>query len=182
MLHDLESIVAQFYKNDKTLPPVASWQPEDIQSIDIVIDSEGKWLHEGGVFERKALMQLFASILRVESEQYYLVTPQQKFLISVVDVPFIIDSFFVDEAGGALVLVSQCEDTVMLDANTNWQLRDYAGVTVPYVEVRDGLFARLSRHVFYQLIDLAVEQSEYKETNKLYLTSASKKFLLGDVL
>jgi hypothetical protein len=168
MAHDLDKLIKEFLTDGaKKLPPVASWQPEIELTIDIRIDSEGQWFHEGTAFEREDLMRLFASILRFENNQYYLVTPREKFRIEVADVPFVINSIRHD--GDKLFLVTQCEDVVELGAEltdgaeeaekeSGWQLREYQSIEIPYLRVRENLYARLSRSVFYQLIELALEQ------------------------
>lgn len=181
MPYDLDSIVQQFLtSSDKKLPPVHSWKPELNLDIDIRIDSEGKWYHEGAVFERGDLMRLFASILVMNEGQYFLVTPREKFSITVDDVPFVIVA--IKEEGDKLFLVTQCEDVVELDSKTFWQLRRYQGVDVPYVCVRDNLFARLERNVFYQLVELALEQQNNEpDETMLHITVNGRRFELGSL-
>lgn len=179
MAHDLDRLLAQLDNNKRKMPPVHLWQPERIGSIDICIDAQGVWHHEGTVFERNDLMQLFASILRVEDKQYFLVTPAEKLAITVADVPFVIDAVLIEPEG--LALVSQCEDVITLADTTRWQLRAYQDVTVPYVEVRDGLFARLSRNAYYQLVEIAMNQDLPLENGELMLQSHGQLFSLGKV-
>ncbi|MEM9604499.1 MAG: DUF1285 domain-containing protein [Pseudomonadota bacterium] len=73
------------------LPPVHSWSPPREGRIDIRIDEDGRWWHEGGAIEREALVVLFASILRCDGPgEYALVTPAERLRIEVADVPFLI--------------------------------------------------------------------------------------------
>ena len=65
-LDQLESLLAKAQQDANGLPPVESWQPELSGDIDIRICSDGRWLHEGGEFQRLALVRLFSSILRHE--------------------------------------------------------------------------------------------------------------------
>lgn len=44
----------------QALPPVERWNPPDCGEIDIVIDREGVWHHEGRPIRRPALVRLFA--------------------------------------------------------------------------------------------------------------------------
>lgn len=157
MFFDIEQLQKAIEQGDgKAMPPVHLWQPEREGEIDISIDAEMHWYHEGGIFERHALVKLFSSILRKDGEHYYLVTPAEKLKISVADVPFKISTMI--EENGDIHLVSNVEDAVALNAKANWQLRDYQGVQVPYVEIREGLFARVDRHVYYQMVESAIEQ------------------------
>lgn len=157
-MFDLKKLEQSIAANNKTLPPIAYWQPERVAEIDIFIDSQMHWYHEGGIFERQSLVNLFSTILRIENNDYYLVTPVEKLKIKVADVPFLASTFL--EKNGVIHLVCRTEDVIALDENANWQLRDYQGAMIPYVEVRDGLFARVDRHVYYQLVERAIEKSE----------------------
>ena len=57
--------------------------------IDIRIAGDGTWFHEGCPIGRLPLVKLFASVLRREDGDYWLVTPVEKARITVDDVPFI---------------------------------------------------------------------------------------------
>ncbi|MFC6979745.1 hypothetical protein [Microbulbifer taiwanensis] len=50
---------------------------------------------------------------------------------------------------------------------------------VPYIEVRDGLRARISREAFYQLVDWAEERAG-DNCGQLWLHSDGEEFLLGE--
>ena len=87
-IDDLFDTLTQLQQN-KRLPPLHLWQPERSGEIDIRIDREGRWYHEGTLIERQPLVDLFATILRLETNGYYLVTPVEKMKILVEEVPFI---------------------------------------------------------------------------------------------
>ena len=87
-IDDLFDTLMQLQQN-KRLPPLNLWQPERSGEIDIRIDREGRWYHEGTRIERQPLVDLFATILRLEANGYYLVTPVEKMKILVEEVPFI---------------------------------------------------------------------------------------------
>ena len=57
--------------------------------IDIRIAGDGTWFHEGCPIGRLPLVKLFASVLRREDGDYWLVTPVEKARIAVDDVPFV---------------------------------------------------------------------------------------------
>ena len=73
----------------RSLPPVEGWDPERCGSIDIRVAANGDWYHEGALIKRFAIAKLFAGILRLEGEAYYLVTPAEKLRIEVDDAPFV---------------------------------------------------------------------------------------------
>ncbi|MGK0499296.1 MAG: hypothetical protein ACJAYG_000932 [Oceanicoccus sp.] len=64
-------------------PPLHLWNPPLSGDIDIVIKRNGDWIHEQGKIERQGLVNLFASILRREGNEYFLLTPVEKWRIQV---------------------------------------------------------------------------------------------------
>lgn len=143
--------------------------------IDIVIDAQGLWLHEGGQIKRQELVRLFASILWHEDGEYFLVTPAEKLLISVMDVPFVVQQMErVDDVWVATVNTAQ---TVIVGSEHPVSLRDYQGQKIPYVRVRYDLWARLSRAVYYQWVSEALEHSDEQP---LSLKSGDYRIALQD--
>lgn len=136
-------------------PPVHLWNPPGCGDIDIRIAADGTWFHEGSPIGREPLVKLFASILRLDPDGYYLVTPVEKMRIRVDDAPFI--AVRVDKVGEALRFLTNVGDVV--EAGSGHDLR----VTIdprtdeprPYVHVRRGLEARLTRPVFYEIVEWA---------------------------
>ena len=133
------------------------------QPADFKITRDGTWYHDGAPIKREALAKLFADrALKIdEGGNYWLQTPFEKYPVDVEDVPFVI----VDYDG--LDLRTNMNEHVMLGSETVWELRD----GIPYVEVRDGLFARLGRAVLYNLIQ------EYGEA----ITVGEQAFPLGEI-
>ena len=186
MAIDLEKIIQTIQSGDAPkLPPVHLWQPDVVGEMDLQIDKHQQWFHEGAAFKRQSLVKLLSSVMRLDDGEYYLVTPTEKMRITVEDVPFSIVSMLDDfddkqalQRGGvnrqALVLLTNTEQIIRLDKDCQWQLRDFDGVSIPYVEVRAGLWARVTRAVFYQM----AERAEVKD-NQLLLISADCEFVLG---
>jgi hypothetical protein len=139
------------------LPPVHLWNPARVGEIDIVIRKDGSWLHEGAVIGREAMVRLFSTILRKDADGVYLVTPHEKLKIRVEDAPFV--AVRVDRVGQALRFTTNVGDEV--DAGPEHPIRvetDAAGEPRPYVLVRGGLEALITRPVFYELADAAEER------------------------
>ena len=99
MSQDLISQLQALQKEGKSKPPIHLWKPERVYDIDIRIDSEGRWFHEGSEIKRIQLVKLFASVLLFEDGHYFLVTPIEKARIQVEDVPFLIVEFQQSEDG-----------------------------------------------------------------------------------
>ena len=89
-------------QRSKRLPPLHLWQPEHEGVIDIRIDREGAWYHEGVRIQRQPLVDLFATILRREGDDYFLVTPAEKMKIAVEEAPLLLVP---DGDGGLWVVV-----------------------------------------------------------------------------
>lgn len=167
---------------EKTLPPIHLWHPQQVIDIELSIDHQGQWFHQGDPFIRTELVRLFSTLLRLEEDQnYYLITPAEKVLVKVAEVPFLIVSANeVNQAGQpCLVLETNVSDTFKLDAEHPLSVITQAnGEPRPYVKVRDELEARILPQVFYQLVDLAKTRQENQQTC-LYLNSAGAEFQLG---
>src|SRR5271155_5710537 len=79
--------------------PAPSWNPPDCGDIDMRIAADGTWFYCGSPIGRLPLVQLFASVLRKETDRYVLVTPVEKVGIRVDDAPFLaIEMRIEDEA------------------------------------------------------------------------------------
>lgn len=144
----------------RKLPPVEKWSPAHCGEIDIRIARDGTWFHQGAPVARRELVRLFSTILRREAEDYYLVTPAEKMRIQVEDAPFL--AVLLDVRGlnrdQRLVFTTNVGDEVTADLEHRIRVESTgdSGVPAPYLHVRAGLEARISRNVFYQLADIAV--------------------------
>ena len=162
-------------------PPLAQWNPPFSGTIDIRIARDGQWFHEGRPLRRRALVQLFASILRRESDgAYYLVTPVEKWRIQVDDLPLrAIDAQ--RGADGRLVFTLDDDEQVCADEAHPVRVAGAAGAAPqPAIAVRHGLEARIVRSLFYRLVDLA-EVQRTASGEQLVLRSGSCFFNLGCV-
>lgn len=134
-------------------PPVHLWNPPHCGEIDIRIAADGTWYHQGSPIGREALVKLFASILRLDPDGYHLVTPVEKMRIRVDDVPFL--AVRVDPVEETLRFVTNVGDVV--EAGPGHDLRVAIDPVTdeprPYLHVRRGLEARLTRPVFYEIVE-----------------------------
>jgi hypothetical protein len=144
---------------ERGLPPVEKWNPPLLGDIDIRITRQGTWFHEGSEIKRQPLVKLFSSILKRENDDYFLVTPQEKWRITVEDAPFFFTQMRVERKGDrqALVFISSTDDRVI--AGSEHPLRVVvdveSGEPSPYLLVRGGMEGLLSRSVYYQLADMS---------------------------
>ena len=150
---DLFKLLGKFEQQQK-MPPVESWNPTREGEIDILINAKGEWYHEGGYFQRQDLARMFASILRKDGEDYFLVTPAEKLKIQVEDVPFSI--VLMNEEEGVLSFITSLGDEVTMSAEHPMVFREL----IPYVMIRNNLWAKLNQSTYYELINLAQETDE----------------------
>ena len=132
------------------------------QHFDIRIAADGRWFHQGDEIRRIGLVKLFASVLMQDKTgDYWLVTPVEKGRITVDDAPFIISEMLVepgaDPRSKKIYFRTTLDEDIALDAQHPLLLRPAGslGDFRPYVEVRNGLLAKLSRPVYYQLAEHA---------------------------
>lgn len=145
------------------LPPVHLWNPARCGDIDIVIRRDGRWMHEGAPIGREALVRLFSTVLRLDPDGFHLVTPAEKLRITVEDAPFL--AVRVDREGTdhepVLRFLTNVGDVVEAGPDNAIRVESdpETGEPAPYLHVRRGLEARLTRPVFYELVEMAAPRS-----------------------
>jgi hypothetical protein len=144
------------------LPPVHLWNPPFCGDLDIRIARDGTWFYLGTPIGRPALVRLFSTILKREGDRHFLVTPVEKVGIRVDDAPFLAVEMRRDGEGQNQVLHfrTNVDDWVSCDAAH--RLRFEAGAAdglEPYLHVRADLWAKVTRALYYDLVNLGVEQT-----------------------
>ncbi len=164
--NSLEGLISKIDQMpDKGGAPVHLWNPDHCGELDMIIEENGSWIYNKTPIGRQKLVKLFSSVLKREGDQYFLVTPVEKIGIKVKDVPFIATSLDVNGSGEnqQLYFTTNVGDTVIagLDHPLTFIGQQLNETIKPYIHIRhdiaDGLQARLSRPVYYQLANLAVE-------------------------
>ncbi|MEM6677844.1 MAG: DUF1285 domain-containing protein [Pseudomonadota bacterium] len=145
-------------KEGKGPPPVHLWNPPYCGDLDIRIARNGQWWYLGTPIGRERLVQLFASVLKLEDGRHYLVTPVEKIGITVDDAPFVAVDFRLEDgaAGPEIVFTTNVGDETVAGADNPIRVaRDpETGEPSPYVHVRRGLEALIDRKSFYRLVDI----------------------------
>ena len=144
------------------LPPVEAWNPPYCGEIDMRIAADGTWFHNGTPIRRPALVKLFATILLREPDgRIVLVTPVERVGITVEDAPFVAVEMAVEGTGEArrIAFRTNVDDLVPLDAEHALRFEeDSEGGFRPYIHVRRGLWALLTRALAYDLAELGEER------------------------
>ncbi len=157
----LEGIAAALPRG-KGPPPVHLWNPPFCGDIDMRIARDGTWFYQKTPIGRPALVKLFASILKREGDKYFLVTPVEKVGLIVEDVPFLAVELSVEQdARGGQVLNFRTNVDDWVDAGLDHALRfepEATGGLKPYLHVRSELWAKVTRALFYDLVELGEER------------------------
>jgi len=126
---DLSSLYSRFNPSEQSegkLPPVHLWNPPFCGDIDIQIDREGLWFHEGTRITRQPLVNLFSSVLKREADEYFLVTPAEKCRIQVKVAPLrVIHGSVLNAKTPEQALELSTEQGLRLVRNVYYQLAEY---------------------------------------------------------
>lgn len=144
------------------LPPVHLWNPPFCGDLDLRIAADGTWHYLKTPIGRPALVKLFASVLKREGEKYYLVTPVEKCGIVVDDAPFLAVELKVETRAGLRILNfrTNVDDWVACGVQNalRFEPEPASGGLKPYLHVRAGLWAKVTRALFYDLVALGEER------------------------
>jgi hypothetical protein len=148
----------------KRLAPVEQWHPPYCGDIGLRIGADGVWLYRESPIARMSLVKLFAGVLRRDADgKHYLVTPTEMVDVVVEDAPFLAVEMEVRGRGRNQTLIFRTNVDDVVSAGPQHPLRfaieaESQGLK-PYVLVRGGLEARLTRALAYDLVELALEDA-----------------------
>jgi hypothetical protein len=159
------------------LPPVHLWNPPFCGDLDMRIATDGTWFYMGTPIGRPALVRLFSTILKREDGKHFLVTPVEKVGIRVDDAPFLAVEMLKENVqgnrpqnpqentrenshGGPLLRFrTNVDDWVSCDAAHRLRFEASAdGGLTPYLHVRADLWAKVTRAIYYDLVDIGEER------------------------
>ncbi|TDO98892.1 DUF1285 domain-containing protein [Marinomonas balearica] len=167
---------------DDGYPPVHQWKPEFCGDMDLLIQRNGEWIHEGSAIKREKMVTLFSRVLWCEDSQYFLVTPHEKVRIQVEDVPFLVTQCEckVDDNGRTFfAMQTTTKDQLQLGIDTELELHDWQGELLPYITMRYGMKASLHRNVFYDLANNYAEEQIEGDEVSWWIESAGKRYCIG---
>jgi len=172
----LENISKQLNDSKTKKPPVEEWNPPFCGDIDLLIKNDGSWFYNGTIFKRLSLVKLFASVLKKEGTDYFLVTPVEKVGITVKDAPFVLTSWqWQDQQQTIMSVTTNLDDEFILSKDHPIIISEKGEL---YVVVRRNLWAKVHRNVYYQWVDIAKE-IQTKNGTELIFSSAGEQFSLG---
>jgi hypothetical protein len=200
-------VIADTVKTDsgKGPAPVHLWNPPYCGDIDMRIAADGTWFYQGTPIGRPALVRLFAAVLKREGEKYFLVTPVEKCGIVVEDAPFMAVEMQVAEMRGTdpgtttdpdttadlstttapatgreLCFRTNVDDWVVCGPGHPLRFETDAatGGLKPYLHVRSDLWAKVTRAVWYDLVELG-ETREIDGTEMFGVASGGEFYAMA---
>ena len=157
--------------------------PPGCGDFDIRIARDGTWYYRGSPINRKPLVKLFSTVIRLDEHgDYWLDTPAERGRIQVDDAPFTAVELELTGSGQDQLLRFRTNVDDWVEAGPDHPLRvseaPGTGEPSPYILVRDNLEALIVRPVFYEMVERAVE-GRIDETDHLGLWSKGSFFPLG---
>jgi hypothetical protein len=138
------------------------WNPPFCGDLDMRIAADGTWFYLKTPIGRPALVRLFASVLKREGDQYFLVTPVEKCGIQVEDSPFLAVEMQAKVSEGHQILHFRTNVDDWVACGPGHALRfepePETGGLKPYLHVRRDLWAKVTRALFYDLVELGEER------------------------
>lgn len=145
---------------ERRLPPVEKWNPTHCGDSEMRIARDGTWFHQGSPIGRESMVRLFSTVLRREPDgSHVLVTPVEKLDIAVEDAPFVAVEMKAEGEGRDARLAFRLNTGDLVTAGPDHALRfvERDDGPHPYLHVRGGLEALVSRAVYYDLAERAIE-------------------------
>ena len=179
----LEALTASLPREKGGLPPVEQWNPPFCGDIDMKIAADGTWFYQKTPIGRPALVKLFSTILKREGDKYFLVTPVEKVGLTVVDSPFLAVELRLvrDDRGQVLAFRTNVDDWV--EAGPGHALKftpePETGGLKPYLHVRRDLWAKVTRALFYDLVELG-EERDFEGKRMFGVASAGAFFPMAE--
>ena len=134
-------------------------QPIICDNYALRIAADGGWWHQGAPIKRHNLVTLFArQLVRADDGRYWLVTPAEKGIIEVDDLPFIATNLTVIGTGQdqRLTITTNLDESAVLGRAHPLVIDKEK----PAALIRSNLYARIARSVYYELVNLGVPAAD----------------------
>lgn len=156
--------------------PVDQWQPEHCGVMDLRIDRNGLWWHEGQPIRRAGLIRVLATVLTYEGEQWWLKSPLEQLQITVEDAPFLV--VHLEQLDGQLQVTTNVGEVVIISAP--WTLTlDPDAEWRPWIQLNQSVGARLSRPLLLDLIEQALDQDAEPKGDTLFWQACGLSWPVG---
>ena len=124
-----------------------------------LIDEYGDWYYRKSKITRHSMVKLFSTILmRDEDNTFHLRTPVEDVLVEVIDAPFIVTEMTIKKRNSLnyIYFKTNVNNIIIVGIkNPIWmEKKNNSEELIPYVIVKKGLIAKISRPIYYELIEL----------------------------
>jgi hypothetical protein len=155
--------IVKSFKSTSDGSPITDCSPQQCGNFNIRIDRDGIWYYQNSPISRLGLVKLFSSVLsQDETGNYWMTTPVERGTIEVEDVPFLAVDLDMENSGPSQVLSirTNLDEVVTLDEDHPLTIitNPNTAEPIPYITIRDNLKARLTRPVYYDVVDLGLEE------------------------
>lgn len=146
--------------------------------MDLLIDRDGRWIHEGSEIKRPEMVKMFYRILRKDDDGYVLVTPVEKISIHVAVEPFVlIDAVFED---GIWVFTAKSGERIPLCEQHPMAISHHDAIgDYPRILVRSNLWAHFHRNLFFRMAEEAQSARSQDGADRWILRSANNDWPFG---
>jgi hypothetical protein len=144
---------------ERQLPPVERWDPPFCGHSGMRIGRDGTWWHQGSPIRRPAMIRLFSTVLRRETDgRHMLVTPVEKLEIDVDATAFRAVEMTREGQGRGQRIAFRLDsgDALVVGAEHPLTIAGSPADPSPRIAVRNGLEAELARPIYYELAELAL--------------------------
>jgi len=159
VVESLQNLVDSIVASTAGLPApetLAQWDPALSGIMDLRITAQGRWIHEGREIQREGLVRLFASILRREDDgNYYLVTPVEKWQVSVERHALQVIDCVQESAGEETCWYGLLNTGGRCRISAARPIHPAEGDDPPWIDAPNGLSAQINRPAWYRLVEAA---------------------------
>jgi len=190
IMNESEPVLSKLSRNarKRSLPRDTLVPPPGLcvlENVDLRIDRSGDWHYNGSPIRRPELVKLFASVLRRDdSGGYWLVTPAEACRVRVEDAPFLAVAMECRNPGRDQKIIFRTNLDVFVTVDADHPIRvdinRETGEPAPYAVLDGNLEAKITRSVFYDLVDLAVERGR-NDITVIGLWSKGAFFEIGEL-
>ncbi|NKB38628.1 MAG: DUF1285 domain-containing protein [Gammaproteobacteria bacterium] len=156
-----ESFYQQIESVNQTARPLEAWNPPLSGDMNCQIKRDGSWHIDGSPITNVKLIRLFSTVLKKEKDEYFLLTPVEKWRIQVEDLPFMVVELDIEHKNSKEQLIkarTNVGDRVTIDQSHPLSSSPIKALNndqvIPILFIRAQLEARFNRTCFIELAEV----------------------------
>ena len=148
---DLRAIEKSLLRLDEY--PLEQWNPKLCEGVRFDVDKDANWFYNGSKIERLNMIKLFSKLIKMEGENYFIVTPSEKIPVYVVNEVFSIIDF--KKENDDYFFKTNTNEWVKLTKNSPLIVENRNNQPYPRMELNQNISGLLTRSLFYNLVSEA---------------------------